>query len=64
MRHRRLRFALALASLMTGTVLGTSSAIGSTPLPAHLYAPYFEMWTTDSMSTVAQASGAPAERRR
>jgi len=58
MRHRRLRLALALASLMTGTVLGTSSAVGATPLPAHLYAPYFEMWTTDSMSAVAQASGA------
>jgi hypothetical protein len=58
MRHRRLRLALALASVMTGTVLGTSSAIGATPLPAHLYAPYFEMWTTDSMSAVAQASGA------
>jgi glycosyl hydrolase family 18 (putative chitinase) len=58
MRHRRLRLALALASLMTGTVLGTSSAVGATPLPAHVYAPYFEMWTSDSMSATAQASGA------
>ena len=58
MRQRRLRLALALGTLMTGTVLGTSSAIGATPIPAHVYAPYFEMWTTDSMSAVAQASGA------
>jgi hypothetical protein len=58
MRHRRLRVILAFASLMTGTVLGTSSAVGATPLPAHVYAPYFEMWTTDSMSAIAQASGA------
>jgi hypothetical protein len=58
MRHRRIRLALALASVLTGTVLGTSSAIGATPLPAHLYAPYFEMWTSDSMSATAQASGA------
>ena len=58
MRHRRLRVILAFASLMTGTVLGTSSAVGATPIPAHVYAPYFEMWTTDSMSTVAQQSGA------
>lgn len=58
MRHRRLRFALALASLLTGTLLGASSAVGATPLPAHVYAPYFEMWTSDSMSAIAQASGA------
>ena len=58
MRHRRLRFALAIGSLMTGTLLGTTSAVGATPLPAHVYAPYFEMWTSDSMSATAQASGA------
>src|SRR5436190_17538536 len=27
-------------------------------LPAHVYAPYFETWTTDGLTTTAQASGA------
>lgn len=30
-----------------------------TALPAHIYAPYFETWTTDSLTTTAQQSGAP-----
>ncbi len=34
-----------------------ASAIG-TPMPAHVYAPYFETWTTDSITTTAQQSGA------
>jgi len=32
-------------------------AIG-TPIPAHVYAPYFETWTTDSITSIAQQSGA------
>jgi hypothetical protein len=58
MRHRRLRATLAFVLMMGATVVGASVAMGATPLPAHVYAPYFEMWTTDSMSGVAQASGA------
>ena len=27
-------------------------------MPAHVYAPYFETWTTDSITTIAQQSGA------
>src|SRR6266550_8153073 len=27
-------------------------------LPAHVYAPYFETWTTDGLTATAQASGA------
>src|SRR5205085_12609579 len=33
-------------------------AAPSTGLPAHLYAPYFETWTTDSIAATAQQSGA------
>ncbi len=36
---------------------GASPAAAATPLPAHVYAPYFETWTTDSISTVSQQSG-------
>ena len=48
--------------------LGTSPAHGlgrpqpapavGTPIPAHVYAPYFEAWTADSLTTDAQQSGA------
>jgi hypothetical protein len=41
--------------LVTGS--GASRANAATALPAHDYAPYFETWTTDSISTVAQQSG-------
>jgi hypothetical protein len=36
---------------------GAGAASARTPLPNHVYAPYFETWTTDSISTVAQQSG-------
>ncbi len=39
-------------------VPGRLAAAGGTPLPAHVYAPYFETWATDSMTTIAQQSGA------
>jgi hypothetical protein len=42
--------ALALAG--AGSVLAAGTA-----LPAHVYAPYFETWTTDSITSTAQASG-------
>jgi glycosyl hydrolase family 18 (putative chitinase) len=47
---------------MTATALlaaGSAAAAPPAPtLPAHLYAPYFETWTTDGITTTAQASGA------
>jgi hypothetical protein len=51
---------VAIAAVLTlGTArTGASTKAGGTPLPAHVYAPYFEAWTTDSMTAVAQASGA------
>ena len=36
-------------------VSGTAAPAAS--LPAHVYAPYFETWTTDSITTTAQTSG-------
>jgi hypothetical protein len=30
----------------------------ATALPTHVYSPYFETWTTDSITTIAQQSGA------
>jgi Glycosyl hydrolases family 18 len=55
------RTGLALAAVVAASVLpGAGSAAPSsvTPLPSHVYAPYFETWTTDSLTTTAQQSGA------
>src|SRR5258705_274099 len=57
MVNRRLRVAIASAAVMGSTVLGATGAIAATPLPAHVFAPYFEAWTTDSIATLAQQSG-------
>src|SRR5215813_6226020 len=40
--------------------IGASPAAAATgvPLPTHVYAPYFEAWTTDSIVQLAQQSGA------
>jgi hypothetical protein len=37
---------------------GASTAAPPGSLPVHLYAPYFETWTTDSITATAQDSGA------
>jgi hypothetical protein len=50
------RLALALLALFCIAVPGGASA--ATPLPAHVYAPYFETWTSDSLATLAQQSSA------
>lgn len=53
---KRLALVAALAALaLTGVA---SAQAAPTPLPAHVYAPYFETWTTDSLTTTAQQSGA------
>jgi hypothetical protein len=49
----------AVAGLPTALVgAGSAAAAPGTPLPAHVFAPYFETWTTDSISDIAQQSGA------
>jgi hypothetical protein len=57
--HRRASALLMALLLATGgVILAASAAQAATPLPAHVYAPYFETWTTDSLTTIAQQSGA------
>ena len=47
-------FATAIALLAVGPATGARSG----GLPAHVYAPYFETWRSDSLTTTAQLSGA------
>jgi Glycosyl hydrolases family 18 len=61
MSARRLASVVAATALF-GTVVGLSSArpsatLAATAMPAHVYSPYFETWTTDSITTIAQQSG-------
>ncbi|GGU71026.1 chitinase [Streptomyces albospinus] len=63
MRHRR-----SLRSLLTAavtavataglTALGGGAAHAATPLPAHVFAPYFESWTGESPAALSAQSGA------
>jgi Glycosyl hydrolases family 18 len=59
---RRRLAVLAVAGVTTAAVAfihtGPAAAAAGTPLPAHVFAPYFETWTTDSITTLAQQSGA------
>jgi hypothetical protein len=52
---RRLSACAAAAGLLM--IGGGSSANAATALPAHVYAPYFETWTTDGIAATAQQSG-------
>jgi hypothetical protein len=53
---KRLALVAALVALaLTGV---TTAQAAPTSLPAHVYAPYFETWTTDGLTTIAQQSGA------
>jgi glycosyl hydrolase family 18 (putative chitinase) len=47
-------------ALVAALILAVASSAQAAPasFPAHVYAPYFETWTTDSLSTTAQQSGA------
>jgi hypothetical protein len=54
--HLRRLSACAAVTLVLGTsASGTAGA--ATALPAHVYAPYFETWTTDSIATTTKQSG-------
>jgi len=58
-RYGRLNRWLQLASavLIALTVSGPSSASAATPLPTHVFAPYFETWTSDGITSTSNASG-------
>lgn len=47
-----------VAALGASSLAGWSRAFAASPLPAHVFVPYFETWTSDSISTIAQRSGA------
>jgi Glycosyl hydrolases family 18 len=54
-----LRKLAGLAGLaMALSVVAPSPAVAATPLPVHVFAPYFETWEPDSITTIAQQSGA------
>jgi hypothetical protein len=54
--------ALALTGVTAVTVAlvtqGNAQAATGTPLPAHVFAPYFETWEPDTITGIAQQSGA------
>jgi Glycosyl hydrolases family 18 len=58
----RMRGAMAATVAAMSMILAgpgpATAATGRPPLPAHVFAPYFETWTADSITTVAQQSGA------
>jgi hypothetical protein len=63
MRRRRLfsrlSVSLVLAAFSAGSLVAVAGpAQAATPLPAHVFAPYFEAWTGESPAALAQQSGA------
>ena len=56
MARSRIRIALVAAVTIGSIVAGTGGTTAATALPARVYAPYFETWTTDSLTTVSQQS--------
>jgi Glycosyl hydrolases family 18 len=57
MRHARATLTVAVV-VLTATFAFQPSPVGAaTALPTHVYIPYFETWTADSITTVAQESG-------
>ena len=47
-----------VAALVLALGVSAGRASAATALPAHVYAPYFETWTTDSLTATTQQSGA------
>jgi hypothetical protein len=58
-RARTGLIALVVASCATLPVMFRPSvAVAATPIPTHVFAPYFETWTRDSIAEIADRSGA------
>jgi len=55
---RRVAAAILLIVGAGGGLVAAEPAGAATAPPAHVYAPYFETWGTDSITTIAQQSGA------
>jgi Glycosyl hydrolases family 18 len=56
-KRTRLAAAFLAAAAVLAGILPASPAMAA-PLPAHVFAPYFETWSTDTISGIAQQSGA------
>jgi hypothetical protein len=59
-RLARLAAAPAAIALAAGLAPGVTSAaptVPPQPIPAHVYSPYFEAWTTDTLTDLATRSG-------
>src|SRR3954454_20095402 len=50
--------ALVAGAALVWTLTGTASAAAGTPLPAHVFAPYFEAYNGDSLTVLSTQSGA------
>jgi hypothetical protein len=57
MARSRTRLSIVAAIAIGGLLLQAGGATAATALPTRVYAPYFETWTTDSLTTVSQQSG-------
>jgi chitinase len=48
---------VALVAFGVPAAVGSTFAFAATAIPRHVFAPYFETWTSDSIATIAQQSG-------
>jgi hypothetical protein len=48
---------VALVAFGAPAAVGANAALAATAIPRHVFAPYFETWTSDSIATIAQQSG-------
>ena len=63
MRRLRVLGTVGLSVAVVGALgllatVGPAQAATGTPLPAHVFAPYFESWTGANPATLSQQSGA------
>src|SRR5437879_2492276 len=56
-RSRPVESAARVCKPWTMLGLRLTMCVATVALPAHVYAPYFETWSTDGLTTTAQASG-------
>jgi hypothetical protein len=56
MARSRIRFAVLAGAAIGCLVFDAGGVAAATALPSRVYAPYFETWTTDSLTTISQQS--------
>jgi hypothetical protein len=57
MARSRSRLSVLAAIAIGGLLLQAGGVTAATALPTRVYAPYFETWTTDSLTAISQQSG-------